>query len=261
MPPPLHIRTYHQLTEADRSGLGEQVGAQHRRVAERLAPVHRIVAVMSGKGGVGKSFVTALLARALARAGRRVGALDADLNGPTLARLLDARGPLAVTAGGVEPVAGTDGVRCVSMAHMLEDGKPLAFKGPGSDAFIWRGALEAAALRELLGDVTWGALDVLLVDLPPGVARLHELLDLLPAPPDVLAVTIATVESADAVRRALNAARERGARLLGVIENMAGPQFPGDGGDTLSREFAIPLLARIPFNPGDAIWQTLAERL
>src|SRR2546425_106340 len=170
MPSPLHIRTYHELTEADRSGLGEQVGAQHRRVAERLAPVHRVVAVMSGKGGVGKSFVTALLARALARAGRRVGALDADPNGPTL-------------------------------------------------------------------------------------------VDLLPAPPDVLAVTIATVESADAVRRALNAARERGARLLGVIENMAGPQFPGDAGDTLSREFAIPLLARIPFNPGDAMWQTLGERL
>lgn len=258
---PLKIRTYHELTEADRSGLGAQIGAQRRRVAERLAPVQRIVAVMSGKGGVGKSFVTARLARALARAGRRVGALDADLNGPTLARMLDAAGPLAVTAGAAEPVAGADGVRCVSMAHLLEDGKPLAFKGPENDAFIWRGALEAAALRELLGDVAWGALDVLFVDLPPGVARLHELLDLLPAPPDVLTVTIPTVESADAVRRTLHAARERGARLLGVIENMAGPQFPGDAGETLAREFAIPLLARIPFNPGDAVWQALGERL
>jgi ATP-binding protein involved in chromosome partitioning len=258
---PLHIRTYHDLTEADRSGLGEQVGAQRRRVAERLAPVQRVVAVMSGKGGVGKSFVTAFLARALARAGRRVGALDADLNGPTLARLLDARGPLAVTAGAVEPVAGTDGVRCVSMAHVLEDGKPLAFKGPEGDAFIWRGALEAAALRELLGDVAWGALDVLLVDLPPGVGRLHELVDLLPKPPDVLTVTIPTRESADAVRRALHAARERGTRLLGVIENMAGPQFPGDAGDALAREFAIPLLARIPFSPQDAVWGELAARI
>src|SRR2546425_8830933 len=140
MPSPLHIRTYHELTEADRSGLGEQVGAQHRRVAERLAPVHRIVAVMSGKGGVGKSFVTALLARALARASQRVGALDADLNGPTLARLLDARGPLAVTAGGGEPAAGTDRGRRVSVAHLLEEGKPLAVKRPGSDPFILRGA-------------------------------------------------------------------------------------------------------------------------
>jgi len=258
---PLNIRTYHELTEADRSGLGAQVGAQRRRVAERLAPVQRIVAVMSGKGGVGKSFVTAGLARALARAGRRVGALDADLNGPTLARLLEARGPLAVTSGAVEPVAGADGVRCVSMAHLLEDGKPLAFKGPENDAFIWRGALEAAALRELLGDVAWGALDVLLVDLPPGIGRFHELADLLPAPPDVLTVTIPTIESAEAVRRALTAARDRGARLVGVIENMSGGAFAGDAGDVLAREFAVPLLARIPFGPGDAVWQALGERL
>jgi Mrp family chromosome partitioning ATPase len=63
------------------------------------------------------------------------------------------------------------------------------------------------------------------------------------------------------VRRTLHAARERGTRLLGVIENMAGPQFPGDAGDTLAREFAIPLLARIPFNPGDVVWQALGGRL
>ena len=258
---PLNIRTYHELTEADRSGLVDQIVAQRRRVADRLATVRRVLAVMSGKGGVGKSFVTASVARALARAGRRVGALDADLNGPTLARLLAAAGPLAVTAGGVEPVAGADGVRCVSMAHLLEDGKPLAFKGPEGDAFIWRGALEAAALRELLGDVAWGALDVLFVDLPPGIGRFHELADLLSVPPDVLTVTIPTVESADAVRRALHAARDRGARLVGVVENMSGGAFAGDAGDVLAREFAIPLLARVPFGPGDAVWQALGERL
>ncbi len=93
------------------------------------------------------------------------------------------------------------------------------------------------------------------------MARLHELLDLLPAPPEALTVTIPTVESAEAVRRALTAARDRGTRLLGVIENMAGPQFPGNAGDTLAREFAIPLLARVPFNPGDAVWQELGARL
>src|SRR6266545_6717377 len=85
MPP---LRTYHDLTDADRSGLPEQIGAQRRRVADRLAGVRRVIAVMSGKGGVGKSYVTAHLARALARAGRAVGVLDADLNGPTIPRLL-----------------------------------------------------------------------------------------------------------------------------------------------------------------------------
>src|SRR5213592_3106668 len=101
---PLNIRTYHDLTEPDRSGLAGQIGAQRRRVAERLATVARVGAVMSGKGGVGKSFVTAHLARALARAGRAVGVLDADLNGPTAPHLLEAPAArLAVREDGVLP--------------------------------------------------------------------------------------------------------------------------------------------------------------
>ena len=84
----LNIRTYHELTEGDRSGLADQIGAQRRRVADRLASVRRVVAVLSGKGGVGKSFVTAGLGRALARSGRSTGVLDADFNGPTAPQLL-----------------------------------------------------------------------------------------------------------------------------------------------------------------------------
>ena len=85
---PLNIRTYHELTEADRSGLVDQIVAQRRRVADRLATVRRVVAVLSGKGGVGKSFVTTGLARALARSGQATGILDADFNGPTIPALL-----------------------------------------------------------------------------------------------------------------------------------------------------------------------------
>src|SRR5881409_4537884 len=104
---PLNIRTYHDLTEPDRSGLPGQIGAQRRRVAERLATVARVVAVMSGKGGVGKSFVTAGVARALARTGRAVGVLDADFNGPTAARLLGVRDArLAVGVDAVTPARG-----------------------------------------------------------------------------------------------------------------------------------------------------------
>src|SRR5207244_4615375 len=84
----LNIRTYHELTGADRSGLADQIGAQRRRVADRLASVRRVVAVLSGKGGVGKSFVTAGLARALARSGRRTGVLDAGVNGASATILL-----------------------------------------------------------------------------------------------------------------------------------------------------------------------------
>jgi ATP-binding protein involved in chromosome partitioning len=257
----LNIRTYHELTDPDRSGLLAQVVAQRQRVAARLAAVRRIVAVMSGKGGVGKSYVTAHVARALARAGRSAGVLDADLNGPTIARLLEASGPLAVESDGVKPVTGVDGVRCVSMAHLVQDGQPLAFKGPDAESFIWRGTLEASALRELLGDVRWGNLDVLLLDLPPGMQRFLELCDMLPAPPAVLTVTIPTAESADAVRRAMRAAVERGAELLGVVENMSGPPFSGSAGQDLATEFSVPLLARVPWHPAPETWQRISEAL
>jgi ATP-binding protein involved in chromosome partitioning len=232
-------------------------------VAERLASVRRVVAVMSGKGGVGKSYVTAHLARALARRGRVTGVLDADLNGPTMARLLEAAGGGALQIGedGVRPVVGADAVRCVSMAHVLEDGRPLTFRGPQAESFIWRGTLEASALRELLADVAWGPLDVLLLDLPPGMQRFLELCDVLPAPPAVLTVTIPTPESGDAVRRALRAAVERGAALLGVIENMSGPPFAGDAGAELAAEFGIPLLTRVSWHPTPDTWNRVAAGL
>ncbi len=259
---PLNFRTYHDLTEPDRSGLGAQIGAQRRRVADRLAAVARVVAVMSGKGGVGKSFVTAHLARALARMGRAVGVLDADLNGPTAPQLL--RLPVAsctLQDGAIEPAVSPEGVRCFSMALLLEDGHPLAFRGPEAESFVWRGTLEASALREFLADVAWGRLDVLLVDLPPGMQRLAELAQLLPAPPAVLTVTIPTPESRDAVRRAMHAARDCGSELLGILENMAGGEFAGSAGAELATEFAVPMLARVPFHPSAGVWEALARRV
>lgn len=256
------MRTYHDLQDADRSGLAQQIAAQRQRVAERLAGVRRIVAVMSGKGGVGKSYVTAQVARALARSGRATGVLDADLNGPTIPRLLDA--PTAVRPPAdqwVEPVVGIDGVRCISMALILEDGAPLEFRGPVAESFVWRGAMEAAALREFLGDVAWGSLDVLLLDLPPGVQRYIELCDILGTAPPVLTVTIPTPESRDAVRRAMRAAVDRGSELLGIVENMVGGQFAGTAADDLAAEFATRVLARIPWHPTADTWAALGTRL
>src|SRR2546425_6366051 len=147
---PLNIRTYRDLTEPDRSGLPGQIGAQRRRVAERLATVARVVAVMSGKGGVGKSFVTAGVARALARAGRAGGVLDADLNGPTAPPLLHLPAPsCALHDGVIEPAVSAEGIRCFSMALLLEDGRPLAFHGPEAESFVWRGTPPAAAVGGL----------------------------------------------------------------------------------------------------------------
>jgi len=259
---PLNIRTYHELTEADRSGLADQIATQRRRVADRLAGVRRVVAVLSGKGGVGKSFVTAGLARELARSGRATGVLDADFNGPTIPALLSL--PVArctLHEDGIEPAVSVEGVRCFSMALLLEEGRPLAFRGPETEGHVWRETLEAATLREFLADVAWGALDELLVDLPPGVQRFQELVELLPAPPTVLAVTIPTPESRDAVRRALRAAAERKATLLGVVENMVGGPFAGSAADEIAAEFAIPVLARVPFHPGDGAWDHIISKL
>src|SRR6266581_8882233 len=251
------MRTYHQLTDSDRSGLADQIGAQRRRVAERLAGVKRIVAVMSGKGGVGKSYVTANVARALARAGRSVGVLDADLNGPPIPGLLQ----IAPNAPPHPPAVGLDGVKCISMGQFLDDGAPLAFTGPAAESFVWRGAMEASALREFLGDVEWGDLDVLLLDLPPGMQRYVELCDILGTPPAVLTVTIPTPESRDAVRRAMRVALDRGSELIGIVENMVGREFVGTAADDLAREFTIPVLARIPWHPTPDSWSTLGSQL
>ena len=163
--------------------------------------------------------------------------------------------------GGVEPATGLDGVRCVSMGHLLEDGQPLVFRGPAAESFVWRGAMEAAAVREFLGDVAWGSLDVLLLDLPPGVQRYIELCDILGQPPAVLTVTIPTTESRDAVRRAMRAAADRGSELLGIVENMVGGELRGSAGAELAQEFATPLLARISWHPTPDAWSALGTQL
>jgi len=256
------MRTYHELTNPDRSGLLDQILTQRRRVADRLAGVRRTIAVMSGKGGVGKSYVTAHLARALAREGQQVGILDADLNGPTIPRLLETpRAAQRTSDDGVEPAIGLDGVKCISMALLLEDGAPLAFKGPSAESFVWRGAMEASALREFLGDVNWGSLDTLLLDLPPGMQRYIELCDILGNAPAVLTVTIPTPESRDAVRRAMRAAVEHGSALLGIVENMVGGELKGSAADDLAAEFATPVVARVPWHPTADTWNRLAAQL
>jgi ATP-binding protein involved in chromosome partitioning len=254
------MRTYHQLSDPDRSGLAAQIAEQRRRVTERLAGVRRLLAVMSGKGGVGKSYVTAHLARALARAGWRVGVLDADLNGPTIPILLRASSARRAS-GETIPSRGLDGIRYISMGEFLDDGAPLEFIPSRAEGFVWRGAMETSVLRELLGDVEWGSLDFLVLDLPPGIQRYLDLCDLLGNPPATITVTIPTPESRDAVRRAMRAAVEHGSEILGIVENMVGGELKGSAGDELAGEFAVPVLARLPWHPAAGLWDALANQL
>lgn len=256
---PVKFRTYHEVEGEDASRLAEQVGAQRQRVHQRLAAIGHVIGVMSGKGGVGKSYVTAMLALGLARRlSRGVGVLDADLKGPTTARMLGATGPVRLDPEGVHPVLGHDGIKVFSMDLLLEDGQPLRWQEPGHERFVWRGLLETGALREFLADVVWGPLDLLLVDLPPGADRLEDLAELVPELTGALAVTIPSEESRRSVERAMRSAEHAKVKLLGVIENMSGyacaecgrtgPLFPGQAGPALAEKFAVPLLARIPFH-------------
>ncbi|MDB4899108.1 MAG: antiporter inner rane protein [Gemmatimonadetes bacterium] len=256
----MSFRTYYEVSGTDVSGLGEQVGAQRARVAARLSLVDRVVVVLSGKGGVGKSYVTAALSVALARRDLAVGVVDADLQSPTIARLLGARatGPLPVDDDAVAPTVGRDGIRVISTDLLLDEGQALRWRSTAGEEHVWRGATETAVLREFLADVEWGVLDTLLVDMPPDAGRLSDLATLVPDISAAIAVTIPTEESERSVARALDAAREVGVPLIGIVENMSGyacgacgevgPLFDGDAGTRLAAAHGVPLLARLPFS-------------
>jgi len=256
------VKGYRDIVGDGGSNIVGQVAAQQARLAARMAPIRATVAVVSGKGGVGKSSVTANLAGALAARGLAVGVLDADLNGPSMGKMLGVRGQaLRVEPDGVRPAVSAEGIRVLSMDLLLPgDDTPVVWDAPTqAEAHTWRGTMEGTALREFLADTAWGALDVLLLDLPPGADRLPTLLDLLPGLSGAVVVTIPSGVSHLVVRRAMTLARERGARLLGLIENMAGyvcpncgtvgPLFDGPGGEATAALHGLPFLGRVPFDP------------
>lgn len=249
------MKRYREIAGDGGSDIAAQVRDQRARLAARLSGVGDVLAVVSGKGGVGKSTLTANLAACLARDGRRVGVLDADLNGPTMAKMLGVRGRrLAVGAAGVVPPEGALGIRVMSMDLLLpSDDAPLAWDAPTqAEAHTWRGSMEANALREFLADTDWGVLDALVIDLPPGTDRLATVAALVPALAGTVLVTIPSDVSRLVVRRSITAAAHTGAPVLGLVENMAGI-FPGPGGEELAAAAGIPFLGSVPFDPALAV--------
>jgi ATP-binding protein involved in chromosome partitioning len=242
-------RRYRDIAGDGGSDIVGQVQRQQARLRDRLAAVRAIVAVVSGKGGVGKSSVTANLAACFALDGAAVGVLDADLNGPSMAKMLGVRGHrLVVQDGAVQPPRNALGVSVMSMDLLLpSDAAPLTWDAPTQDeAHTWRGTMEANALREFLADTAWGPLDVLLIDLPPGTDRLQTVASLVPALAGIVVVTIPSDVSQLVVRRSLTVAAECRGPVLGLVENMAG-LFPGPDAAALAAAAGIPLLGRIPF--------------
>jgi ATP-binding protein involved in chromosome partitioning len=245
------------------SNIAAQVSEQHARLRARLAEVRAVVAVVSGKGGVGKSSLTANLAACWALDGRRVGVLDADLNGPTMATMLGVRGRrLVVGAAGVTPPEGALGIRVMSMDLLLpSDDAPLVWEAPTqAESHTWRGAMEANALREFLADTAWGALDILLLDLPPGTDRLVTVASILPVLSGTIVVTIPSDVSHLVVRKSITIAAQAKAPVLGLVENMSG-LFPGPSGAELARAAGIPFLGAVPFDPALAAAADLGKPL
>src|SRR5437588_5740375 len=264
------MKKYKDIVGDGGSNIVGQVEAQQMRLRERLAGVRAVVAVVSGKGGVGKSSVTAGLACAWALGGARVGVLDADLNGPTMAKMLGVRGQrLPFTANGVEPPRTTLGVKVMSMDLLLpSDAAPLTWDAATQDeAHTWRGTMEANALREFLADTNWGELDVLLLDLPPGTDRLSTIASLVPSLSGIVVVTIPSDVSHLVVRRSITVAANTRAPVLGLVENMAG-LFMGPDAAKLAADAGIPFLGSVPFDralavacdQGDPFVASAAER-
>lgn len=256
------MKTYGDVHGDGGSSVSEQVARQRHRVARRLQCVDHSVAVMSGKGGVGKSSVAVQLASCLARAGRAVGIVDADVNGPSVAHMLGVRNARpAEGTDGISPPTSAEGVRVMGMDLFLPDDEtPVMWSTPTQkDAFTWRESMETAAVREFIADTEWGDLDVLLFDLPPGTRRLPHLADLLPAVSAAIVVTVPARVARTAVARSIRTAEELlDAPRLGLVENMGSyvcphcgeedPLFPGAEIEFRASERELPVWGRIPFD-------------
>ena len=211
----------------------------------------RVIAVTSGKGGVGKSSMTANLAAALARQGLKVGVMDADIYGFSIPRMLGVSHDPQVIDGMIIPPLGAEGVKVVSIGMFVPDGQPV----------IWRGPMLHRALQQFLADVFWGDLDVLLIDMPPGTGDVAiSVAQLLPNA-EILVVTTPQIAAAEVAERAGSIATQTDQKVIGVIENMSYlPQPDGSkleifghgGGQSVSDRLSTQLGYSVPLLGGDA---------
>jgi Mrp family chromosome partitioning ATPase len=225
---------------------------EQRRLEERLFHIRHKIMVMSGKGGVGKSTVAINLGAALALRDYQVGILDADIHGPNVPRMLGVdKESLIGVEGGVNPVEVFKGFKAVSMGLLAHD---------PDRAIVWRGPLKHSAIKQFLGDVNWGDLDFLFVDLPPGTG--DEPLSVAHLIKNVSGSIIVTTPQEVALldsRKAVNFSRLLKVPVLGIVENMSGmvcPHCGGQidlfkvgGGEKAATDLGVPFLGRIPIDP------------
>ena len=231
---------------------GNAAAAMQNMVIENaLGKIKHKILVMSGKGGVGKSSVSANIAVRLARKGYQVGLLDVDLHGPSIAGMMGLNGLLDVTEDKLAvPKAYGDNLKIISMQSLMQD---------KDQAVIWRGPAKANAIRQFVADVKWGELDFLVIDFPPGTG--DEPLGVAKTVAGAKAVIVTTPQAvalAD-VRKSINFCRRIGLDMIGLLENM-GPfdcpccgktiaVFDQGGGEKTAREMGINFLGTLPFDP------------
>lgn len=229
----------------------KEMDGELRAVSARMERVRHKIMIASGKGGVGKSTVAVNLARALQARGFQVGVLDADITGPSTAKLLGVeKERLSAGPRGIEPVD-SKGLKVISMAFALSD---------PSSAVVWRGPMKMAAIKQFLADVSWGDLDFLIIDLPPGTS--DEPLSVVQLLPDLTGAVIVTTPQEVALldsRKAVNMVKSMNVPLLGIVENMSGLRCPhcGEvieifktgGGERAAEELSVPFLGAIPLDP------------
>ncbi|MCW4043955.1 MAG: Mrp/NBP35 family ATP-binding protein [Candidatus Bathyarchaeota archaeon] len=228
---------------------------QERKLKLKMDKIKHKIAVISGKGGVGKSTVTVNLAVAFALHGHngKVGILDADIHGPCVPKMLGLKGQKIVggPAGMLFPVTGHLGIKVASMDFLLPtDEAPV----------IWRGPLKMRVLQQFLSDIAWGELDFLLIDLPPGTGdEPLSVMQLIPDMDGVIIVTMPSEVSEAVVKKSVTFARQVGVPVIGVIENMSGficPDcgakidiFKTGGGKRIADSMNVPYLGSLPIDP------------
>ena len=259
------MKSYHDIVGDGGSRILEQVVEQRARIAEGLARVRHLVAVGSGKGGVGKSTLTLHLAGALRARGLRIAILDADFNGPSQARMAGVQGALFVPGSHKVALPRTsNGIGVFSMGSVIPESEALDFESAAlGESHTWRATREFALLGDILRSFEWGELDLLMFDLPPGAERTVQYADFLGPQTSFVLVTIPSDVSRGVVARSVAAlskgpfggAQGRPNRVLGYVENMSGyycrdcnaikPLFPSENASALD----IPCLGTVPFDP------------
>ena len=218
-------------------------------LAEKLNHVSHVVAVMSGKGGVGKSLVSSLLAVALRREGQQVGLLDADITGPSIPKMFGLNGHPSASPLGILPMPSSLGIKVMSINLLLPS---------DDDAVIWRGPLISGAIKQFWQEVVWGELDALVVDLPPGTSDASlTVMQSLPLSGVVL-VTSPQDLAGMVVRKAAKMAQQLAIPILGLVENMSYFEAPDTGtryevfgpshAEATASQLGVPLLGRLPLN-------------